>query len=45
MKNSAVRCRTDPEKDVKSTVTVCKKNKKNNERGADGNWGGLKVCS
>ena len=33
--------RPDPEKDVKSTITVCRLDEKNNERGADRKMGQL----
>jgi hypothetical protein len=29
-------CRADSKKDIKSTITVCRFDEKNNERGADG---------
>jgi hypothetical protein len=37
-------CRTDSEKDIHSTFTVCRLDEKNNERGADRKWGSLQVC-
>jgi hypothetical protein len=37
--------RTDPEEDIKSTLTVCRFDEKDNERGADRKWGSLQVCS
>ena len=36
--------RSDPEEDIKSTMTVCRFDEKNNERGADRKWGSLQVC-